>query len=172
MCELIAQCETHCSVNKQRPASGMRTVRSHQNGNQKIPLITCWEKGIMLPGGNACWKREVFSPQSFLKLSTNVVCHCLLLMIGNMPYVGAKKTTQCSVKNHQPEFALGQTDATANISAPLGCFVTAASGYFGPPPFHNVNIVLDVQMQTLIAFLIISTTSNSSKVLSILSIYR
>ena len=70
------------------------------------------------------------------------------------------------MKNHQPEFTLGQTDAAANISASLGCFVSAASGYFGPPPFCNVNIVLDVQMQTLIAFLIISTTSNTSKFLS------
>lgn len=80
--------------------------------------------------------------------------------------VGAKKTTQCYVKNQQPEFALAQTDAAANISAPLGCFVAATNGYFGPPPFHNVNIVLHVQMQTLIAFLIISTTSKSSKFLS------
>lgn len=43
------------------------------------------------------------------ELLTNVVCHCLLLMTGNMPYVGAKKTTQCSGKNHQPVFVLGQT---------------------------------------------------------------
>lgn len=63
------------------------------------------------------------------------------------------------VKNHEPEFALGQADAAAHISAPLGCFVTAARGYFDPPPFHNVNIVLDVQMQTLITILIIPTLS-------------
>lgn len=91
--KLVVQCETHCSVNKQRSVSGMRIMRFHQSQNQKIPPITRCKKGVVLPGGNAYWKWEIFSPQSFLKLSTNVVCHCLLLMIGSMPCVVAKKTS-------------------------------------------------------------------------------
>lgn len=110
-------------------------------------------------------EKERSSVHCFLKLSTNVACHCLSI-INDWENALFRSKENHTVKNQQPEFALGQTDAAANIFAPLGCFVTASSRYFGPRPFCNVNIVLDVHMQTLIAFFIISTTSNSSKFLS------
>lgn len=82
-----------------------------------------------------------FTSQNFLKLSAVVVCHCLLLVSGNKLYVGAKRTARCSVKNHQPEF---RQMLLPTSLLHLAVFLTATRGYFGPPPFHNVNIVFDV----------------------------
>lgn len=56
-------------------------------------------------------------------------------------------------KHTKPEFALGHRDAAAHVSASICYFVTAASRYFGTLPFLNLKIVLDVQMQILLAFL-------------------
>lgn len=142
------QCETHCSVHSKTQWVGWEQWDLSRE-NQKIPLITHWENSIVLPGRNAYWKKkkEVFSPHYFFKVIHQ--CCLLLFTVNDWEYAFNRSTE----KHTKPRFALEQRGAAACISASIHCFITAASRCFGPPFFHNLEMVLNVQMQMLLTIL-------------------
>lgn len=92
-------------------------------------------------------KKEVFRPHYIFKVIHQ--CCLLLFTVNDWEYAFNRNTE----KHTKPRFALEQRGAAACISASIHCFITAASRCFGPPFFHNLEMVLNVQMQMLLTIL-------------------